>query len=75
MLKDFEVLGISRVGQLARRDPAEMYDELCRRTGARHDICCLDVFRCAVEQARNPELEPEKTNWWYWSRLRKGERC
>jgi hypothetical protein len=40
-------------------------------TGVRHDICCLDVLHCAVEQARDPHLSREKCNWWYWSRLRK----
>ena len=74
MLQDFKLLGIGTVGELARRDPKEMYEDLCRRTETRQDPCVLDTFRCAVEQARNPDLLPEKCNWWYWSRLRKGER-
>jgi hypothetical protein len=35
------------------------------------DICCLDVFRAAVAQARNPHLPVEQCQWWYWSRKRK----
>ena len=35
------------------------------------DICCLDVFRAAVAQARNPQLPLEQCQWWYWSRQRK----
>ena len=35
------------------------------------DICCLDVFRAAVAQARNPRLPAEQCQWWYWSKRRK----
>ena len=38
------------------------------------DICVLDVFRCAVAQAKNPRLPAAQRNWWYWSRLRKSGR-
>jgi hypothetical protein len=69
--RDFALLGISTVAQLARREPDELYRELCRRKRARQDICVLDVFRAAVEQARNPDLPPEQRQWWYWSRVRK----
>ncbi len=71
MLRDFECLGVRTLAQLARRNPERLYEELCRRTGQSHDICCLDVFRCAVAQARNPRLPAGQAQWWYWSRLRK----
>jgi nucleotidyltransferase/DNA polymerase involved in DNA repair len=71
MLKDFEVLGVHSVPELARCEPDDLYERLCRVTGVRHDICCLDVFRCAVAQARDPKLPAERRNWWYWSRMRK----
>lgn len=71
MLDDFEKLGIRSVDQLADSDPQQLYDELCRVTGARQDPCVLDTFTCAVAQARDPDLPPEKRQWWYWSRLRK----
>ena len=71
MLRDFECLGIRSVAQLPRRNPERLYEELCRRTGGTQDICCLDVFRAAVAQARNPRLPAEQTRWWYWSRRRK----
>jgi hypothetical protein len=75
MLADFELLGIQSVPQLARQDPQELYDNLCRRTKSRQDPCVLDTFRCAVAQARDPHLPPEKCQWWYWSRLRKAGRA
>lgn len=71
MLRDFERLGIRSVTRLARASPQRLYDRLCRVTGRRQDICCLDAFTAAVAQARNPRLPAEQCQWWYWSRRRK----
>jgi hypothetical protein len=71
MLRDFELLGIRSVGQLARQNPRRMYEKLGRATGQRQDPCVLDTFCAAVAQARNPRLTAEKCQWWYWSRKRK----
>ena len=71
MLRDYELLGIRSVAQLARQNPRKLFDRLCRLTGARQDICCLDVFSAAVAQARDPLLPAEQSQWWYWSRRRK----
>jgi hypothetical protein len=73
MLRDFELLRIHSVEQLARQDPARLYRKLCRVTGKRIDICCQDVFSAAVAQARNPLLPPQQCQWWYWSRQRKAQ--
>ena len=70
-LRDFELLRIRSVSQLARANPKKLYEKLCRVTGQRHDICCLDVFSAVVAQARNPRLPAEQCQWWYWSRRRK----
>jgi hypothetical protein len=70
-LRDFELVGIRSVPQLARANPRKLYEKLCRVTGQRHDICCLDVFSAVVAQARNPRLPAEQCQWWYWSRQRK----
>ena len=67
----FALLGIHSVAELARCDPETLYREICRKTRTRHDICVLDVYCAAVEQARNPGLPPEQRVWWYWSRVRK----
>ncbi len=71
MLRDFEMLGIRSVKELARQTPEKMYGKLERITGAHQDICVLDTFAAAVAQAKNPRLAPEKCQWWYWSRKRK----
>jgi hypothetical protein len=71
MLRDFELLGVRTVAQLARRNPEKMYEQLCQITGQAQDICCLDVFRAAVEQAKDPKLPFDQRLWWHWSRKRK----
>ena len=70
MLRDFERLGIRTVAELARRNPERLYEQLCAVTGHSQDICVLDVFRCAVAQARNPRLPAAQCQWWHWSRKR-----
>jgi len=69
--RDFELLGIRSVAQLSRRNPEKLYEKFCEITGQAQDVCCLDVFRAAVAQARNPRLPAEQRQWWYWSRRRK----
>ena len=71
MLRDFEMLGVHSVSQLARRNPEKLYEQLCAAKGQSIDICCLDTFRAAVEQAKNPHLPANQRQWWYWSRKRK----
>jgi hypothetical protein len=67
---DFAILGITEVRQLAKANPNQLYDRLCRLTGERQDSCVLDVFTAAVAQAKNPRLPAEQCQWWYWSRVR-----
>lgn len=74
MLRDFELLGIRNMAQLARANPQSMYKQLCRVTGQHQDICVQDVFHATVAQARNPHLPAEQCVWWYWSRKRKAGR-
>jgi len=71
MLRDFELLGIRSVAQLARQNPERMYSRLERATGQRQDPCVLDTFCAAVAQAKNPRLSAEQCQWWYWSAKRK----
>jgi hypothetical protein len=71
MLRDFQLLGIASVVQLSRQNPEKLYEKLCQVTGKAQDICCLDVFRAAVAQARDPLLPLDQCQWWYWSRRRK----
>ena len=69
--EDLRLLGVADTADLAGRDPQQLYDDLCRLRGQRVDICCLDVFACAVAQAGNPNLPDEQRDWFWWSRRRK----
>ncbi len=71
MLEDFEILGVRSVRQLKSMEAQVLYDRMCEITKTRQDPCVLDTYRCAIEQARNPQLPDEQKNWWYWSRVRK----
>lgn len=71
MLEDFEKLGIRSVAQLKTKNARKLYDSLCRITGQKQDICVLDVFECAIAQAKHPDLPDEQRDWFYWSRRRK----
>jgi hypothetical protein len=70
MLRDFQLLGIRSVAQLARQNPHRLYEKLCRVARQHQDICVLDTFCAAVAQAKNPRLAAEKCQWWYWSKKR-----
>jgi nucleotidyltransferase/DNA polymerase involved in DNA repair len=71
MLRDFELLGIRSVKQLAKQDPKKLYARLGRIARQHQDICVLDTFEAAVAQAKNPRLAAEKCQWWWWSEERK----
>ena len=66
---DLRQLGITQPDALVGRDPYEMYDDLCRITGQRHDPCLLDTFIAAV---RYMEGGPKKP-WWKYTAERKRE--
>jgi len=70
-LEDLEQLGVGSVAQLARCEARELWERLCAIKGCRGDPCCQDVFSAAIAHARNPDLEPAKRRWWYWSGVRK----
>lgn len=70
-LRDFSVLKIKTLRELAKQSPAALYRKLCKITGVRHDPCVEDVFAAAIAQARDPQLPQEQKEWAYWSRLRK----
>ncbi len=71
MLRDFELLNIRSVEQLAKQDPKTLYARLGRVAKRHQDICVLDTFEAAVAQARNPRLPAEQCQWWWWSKKRK----
>ena len=73
-LRDFEKLGIHSVEDLKGKNADELFEQLQVITGMRQDPCVHDTFRCAIAQAENPNLPDEQKQWWYWSKVRKGEK-
>ena len=69
--RDLDLLGVRTLAALAAADPQELYARLCAVTGQRHDPCVLDVFACAVAQARDPQLPAPLRNWFAWTPHRK----
>lgn len=65
--QDLMRLGISRLEDLAGREPDELYEALCQRDGVRHDPCMHDVFTAIVAYARGEPARP----WWAYSAARK----
>ncbi|HET7662036.1 MAG TPA: helix-hairpin-helix domain-containing protein [Rhodanobacteraceae bacterium] len=69
MARDFALLDIRTPGELAGRDPLQLYRALCRKTGARQDPCVLDVF---ISVTRFMDGDEPKS-WWDYTAERK--RC
>lgn len=67
MARDLELIGIQQPDQLLGRDPYQLYDELGRITGRRHDPCVLDVFIAAVRFMAGEPARP----WWHYTAERK----
>lgn len=67
MAADLFFLGITSKADLVDRDPMEMYETLCRKTGQRHDPCVIDVFMAAVDFAGGAAARP----WWKYTPKRK----
>lgn len=70
MAADFRVLGLSGPADLVGCDPYALYDDLCERTGARHDPCVMDVFISAVRFMEGAPPLP----WWHYTAERKQRR-
>jgi predicted GIY-YIG superfamily endonuclease len=66
---DLRQLGVTSPAELPGKDPFQLYQDLCRITGMRHDPCVLDTFIAAV---RYMEGAPKKP-WWAYTAERKRE--
>ena len=64
---DLRLLGIETPAQLLGRNPYEMYQTLCDKTGQRHDPCMLDVFISITRFMAGDDPQP----WWFYTEERK----
>ena len=64
---NLRLLGIERPVDLVGRDPLELYQALCRSSGARQDPCVLDVFMALTDFAGGGAPR----TWWSFTAERK----
>lgn len=64
---DLRRIGINSPGQLKGKNPLELYDSLCLKTGVRQDPCMLDVFMSVVHFMDGGDPLP----WWSFTEQRK----
>ena len=67
---DLVLLGINRPEQLKGRCAYAMYDELCAKTGVRHDPCVIDVLLSVTRFMDGGPAQP----WWAFTAERKRRR-
>ena len=67
MAGDLRLVGIDRPKELIGQNPFELYDELCTKTGKRHDPCVIDVFMSVVQFMEGGDALP----WWTFTEKRK----
>lgn len=65
--RDFQLLGIESIDDLAKACPDELYIRLQKITGQPHDPCVWDIFAAAINEARTGKKWP----WWEWTKIRK----
>lgn len=64
---DLRLLGIDKPEQLLDKNPYELYQMLCDKTGKRHDPCMLDVFISITRFMAGEDPKP----WWFYTDERK----
>jgi len=60
-------LGIQMPHDLLGRNAYQMYDDLCRITGQKHDPCVIDMFLSIVNFINGGEPQ----DWWKFTAQRK----
>ncbi len=63
-------LGYKTIESLTSVDPVAMYQQYSAKVGGYADPCVEDVFRCAIAQAKYPDLPEKLKSWWAWTNER-----
>lgn len=64
---DLRLLGIENPSDLMGLNPYTMYEDLCSKTGLRHDPCVIDVFISITRFIHGEAAQP----WWHYTPERK----
>ena len=68
MAGDLRLIGIDSPRELIGKNPFELYDKLCTKSGKRHDPCVIDIFMSVVRFMEGGDALP----WWAFTAERKG---
>jgi hypothetical protein len=60
-------IGIDHPRKLIGKDPFELYEELCRASGKKHDPCVIDVCMSVIRFMEGGDPLP----WWSFTEERK----
>ena len=64
---DLQLIGIDHPGTLIGKEAFGLYEELCTKSGKRHDPCIIDVFMSAIHFMEGGDPLP----WWSFTDERK----
>jgi hypothetical protein len=67
--EDLHLLGIFLPVQLIGKNPYELFESLCEKTGVRIDPCMLDTFISITRFMDGEAPQP----WWTYTEERKGK--
>ena len=67
MANALQLIGIDHPKKLIGKDPFELFEALCARTGKRSDPCVIDVFMSVIHFMEGGEPIP----WWSFTDQRK----
>lgn len=65
--EDLKRINIDKPEKLKGKSAYEMYDDLCRVTGQKHDPCVIDVFLSVTDFMNGGEPK----EWWKYTEKRK----
>ena len=67
MAADLQLVGIDHPNKLIGKEPFELYETLCNKSGKRHDPCVIDVFMSVIHFMEGGAPLP----WWSFTDERK----
>lgn len=67
MARDLEFIGVRAPKDIVGKDPLELYEMLCSKSGCRQDPCVLDIFMSIADWMSGHKPRP----WWEYTAERK----
>lgn len=67
MVRDFQILGLTKPKDLIRKDPFQLYKQMCIISGKRHDPCVLDTYIAAIDFMNGAPPRP----WFFYTKGRR----